>query len=116
MSWRCAASPAQSDWTGCVHGSIVSKHSVRRGGGVVGCFMPMEVSVQTHAHRIEHLDRWCKHLKILYLQNNLIPRVENVARLKELQYLNLALNNVEKIENLEGEQARFSHSIGFTLT
>ena len=52
--------------------------------------------------RIEHLDRWCKHLKILYLQNNLIPRIENVARLKELRYLNLALNNVEKIENLEG--------------
>lgn len=55
-----------------------------------------------YTHRIEHLDRWCKRLKILYLQNNLIPRVENVARLKELQYLNLALNNVEKIENLEG--------------
>lgn len=53
-------------------------------------------------HRIEHLDRWCCHLKILYLQNNLIPCIENVGRLKELQYLNLALNNVEKIENLEG--------------
>jgi protein TilB len=53
--------------------------------------------------RIEHLDRWCKHLKILYLQNNLIPRIENVSRLKELQYLNLALNNVETIENLEGK-------------
>ncbi len=54
--------------------------------------------------RIEHLDRWCKYLKILYLQNNLIGRIENVGRLKELQYLNLALNNVEKIENLEGER------------
>lgn len=55
------------------------------------------------SHRIENLDRWCKHLKILYLQNNLIPRIENVSRLKELQYLNLALNNVEKVENLQGE-------------
>lgn len=53
--------------------------------------------------RIDHLDRWCRHLKILYLQNNLIARIENVNRLKELQYLNLALNNIEKIENLEGE-------------
>ena len=52
--------------------------------------------------RIEHLDRWCRGLKILYLQNNLIPRIENVSRLKQLTYLNLALNNVETIENLEG--------------
>ena len=27
---------------------------------------------------------------------------ENVGRLKQLEYLNLALNNIEKIENLEG--------------
>ena len=27
---------------------------------------------------------------------------ENVSRLKQLEYLNLALNNVERIENLEG--------------
>lgn len=79
--------------------------------------------------RIEHLDRWCRELKILYLQNNLIPKIgmlvfpmmssftqtyygevtpinslptENVGRLKQLQYLNLALNNIERIENLEG--------------
>ncbi|KAH9280628.1 Protein tilB -like protein [Echinococcus granulosus] len=40
--------------------------------------------------------------KILYLQNNLISRIENINRLKELEYLNLALNNIEIIENLEG--------------
>lgn len=28
--------------------------------------------------------------------------IENVYRLKKLEYLNLALNNVELIENLEG--------------
>ena len=28
---------------------------------------------------------------------------ENVGRLKKLEYLNLALNNVEKVENLEGK-------------
>lgn len=27
---------------------------------------------------------------------------ENVGRLKKLEYLNLALNNIERVENLEG--------------
>ena len=31
-----------------------------------------------------------------------ISFLENVGRLKKLEYLNLALNNVEKVENLEG--------------
>ncbi|KFV16775.1 Protein tilB, partial [Tauraco erythrolophus] len=44
----------------------------------------------------------CRDLKILYLQNNLIPKIENVGRLKKLEYLNVALNNIERIENLEG--------------
>ncbi|KAG7218635.1 hypothetical protein INR49_019994 [Caranx melampygus] len=62
-----------------------------------------EVSLhQQDIERIEHLDRWCRDLKILYLQNNLIPRIENLSRLKKLEYLNLALNNIEVIENLEG--------------
>ncbi|XP_029380199.1 dynein axonemal assembly factor 11 [Echeneis naucrates] len=62
-----------------------------------------EVSLhQQDIQRIQHLDRWCRDLKILYLQNNLIPRIENVGRLKKLEYLNLALNNIEVIENLEG--------------
>ncbi|KAI0209882.1 tilB-like [Lamellibrachia satsuma] len=61
-----------------------------------------EISLhQQDIERIEYIGKWCKHLKILYLQNNLIPRIENVSRLKELEYLNLAINNVEKIENLE---------------
>lgn len=25
--------------------------------------------------RIEHLDKWCRELKILYLQSNLIPKI-----------------------------------------
>ncbi|KAK7100090.1 dynein axonemal assembly factor 11-like [Littorina saxatilis] len=62
-----------------------------------------EISLhQQDIERIEHLDRWCRELKILYLQSNLIPRIENVSRLKKLEYLNLALNNVERVENLEG--------------
>jgi len=38
----------------------------------------------------------------VYLQSNLIPKIENVGRLKKLEYLNLALNNITRIENLEG--------------
>uniref|UniRef100_H3CK91 Leucine-rich repeat-containing protein 6 n=1 Tax=Tetraodon nigroviridis TaxID=99883 RepID=H3CK91_TETNG len=62
-----------------------------------------EVSLhQQDIEKIEHIGRWCRNLKILYLQNNLIPRIENLGHLKKLQYLNLALNNIEVIENLEG--------------
>ncbi|XP_041659800.1 protein tilB homolog isoform X2 [Cheilinus undulatus] len=62
-----------------------------------------EVSLhQQDIEKIEHIDRWCRDLKILYLQNNLIPKIENLGRLKKLEYLNLALNNIEVIENLEG--------------
>lgn len=41
-------------------------------------------------------------MKILYLQNNIIEKMENLNKLKELEYLNMALNNVSKIENIEG--------------
>ncbi|XP_051985237.1 dynein axonemal assembly factor 11 [Xyrauchen texanus] len=62
-----------------------------------------EVSLhQQDIEKIEHIHNWCRDLKILYLQNNLIPKIENVSKLKKLEYLNLALNNVEVIENLEG--------------
>ncbi|XP_062843786.1 dynein axonemal assembly factor 11 [Trichomycterus rosablanca] len=62
-----------------------------------------EVSLhQQDIEQIEHIDKWCRDLKILYLQNNLISKIENVGRLKKLEYLNLALNNIEVIENLEG--------------
>ncbi|VDK82341.1 unnamed protein product, partial [Dibothriocephalus latus] len=64
------------------------------------------------ANRIEFLDKHCRKLKILYLQSNLIAKIgkyykkniflENLNRLKDLEYLNLALNNIETIENLEG--------------
>nr|XP_033789506.1 protein tilB homolog isoform X4 [Geotrypetes seraphini] len=65
-----------------------------------------EISLhQQELERIEHIDKWCRNLKIIYLQNNLIPKIENVSKLKQLEYLNLALNNIERIENLEGCEA-----------
>ncbi|KAI8844602.1 hypothetical protein BJ741DRAFT_215131 [Chytriomyces cf. hyalinus JEL632] len=56
---------------------------------------------QFDIEKIENLDVFCRHLEILYLQNNQISKIENLHKLKELQYLNLALNNITKIENLE---------------
>ncbi|RKO84887.1 hypothetical protein BDK51DRAFT_15741, partial [Blyttiomyces helicus] len=67
---------------------------------------------QYDLERIENLDIYCRHLEILYLQNNQIMKIaahgvgfyrsENLGKLKELQYLQLALNNIRVIENLEG--------------
>lgn len=77
---------------------------------------------QENIERIENVQELCRELKILLLQSNLIPRIgnnsihfptwkflfhfsacihaENLNKLKKLEYLNLAINNIEKIENL----------------
>ncbi|KAM4027452.1 dynein axonemal assembly factor 11 isoform 2-T2 [Anomaloglossus baeobatrachus] len=84
---------------------LITEDLIRRRAEHNNCeiFSLEEISLhQQDLERIEHLEQWCRELKILYLQNNLIPRIENVGRLKKLEYLNLALNNIEKIENLEG--------------
>lgn len=57
---------------------------------------------QQGIEKIELLNQVCRELKICLMQNNLIPKLENLNRLKKLEYLNLALNNITKIENLEG--------------
>lgn len=49
----------------------------------------------------EVLGMTCRKIKILYLQNNLIPKMENLFHLKDLEYLNLALNNIQKVEGLQ---------------
>lgn len=41
-------------------------------------------------------------MKILYLQNNIIEKMEGLNKLKELEYLNLALNNISRIEGIQG--------------
>jgi protein TilB len=60
---------------------------------------------QYEIEKIESLDKYCRHLKIVYLQNNIIGKMENLNRLKELEYLNMALNNVSVIEGLDGCEA-----------
>lgn len=57
---------------------------------------------QLEIEKIENLDKLCRHIKILLLHNNIIEKIENVSKLKELEYLNLALNNIWIIENIEG--------------
>ncbi|NWX04672.1 TILB protein, partial [Caloenas nicobarica] len=83
----------------------VSEDLVRRRAEHNDCeiFSLEEISLhQQEIEKLENLDKWCRDLKILYLQNNLIPKIENVGKLKKLEYLNVALNNIERIENLEG--------------
>lgn len=87
-----------------------------------------EVSLhQSNIEKIELLGHLCKHLRILYLQNNLVARLENLHKLKvsgtnfadsadllfftvspaasimlqELEYLNMAVNNLTKVQNLQ---------------
>ncbi|XP_014481083.1 PREDICTED: protein tilB [Dinoponera quadriceps] len=57
---------------------------------------------QENIDKIEVIGRHCRDLKILLLQHNLISKIENLNMLKKLEYLNLAINNIEVIENLEG--------------
>lgn len=57
---------------------------------------------QQELEKIESLERCCRHIKILLLQNNIIPKMEGLSKLKELEYLNLALNNISMIEGVEG--------------
>lgn len=56
---------------------------------------------QEDIEKIEHIQNWCRELKILLLQGNLISKIENLHKLKWLEYLNLSLNNIELVENLE---------------
>lgn len=56
---------------------------------------------QQSIEKIEVLGQVCPNLKILYLQNNLIGKLQNLHKLKSLQYLNMAINNITKIQNLQ---------------
>lgn len=56
---------------------------------------------QEDIERIEHVQHWCRDLKILLLQGNIIAKIENLHKLKKLEYLNLSMNNIELIENLD---------------
>ncbi len=42
----------------------------------------------------------CRKLKVLYLQNNIIMKMENLHHMKDLQYLNLVLSTIDCIQGL----------------
>lgn len=67
-----------------------------------GCLSSLK-EIALHQFDIEKLEvvgDLCRELQILLLQNNLISKIENLHHLKDLRYLNLALNNITWIENL----------------
>lgn len=56
----------------------VTEDLVRRRAEHNNCeiFSLEEISLhQQEIEKLEHLDKWCRDLKILYLQNNLIPKL-----------------------------------------
>ena len=59
------------------------------------------VEISLHQQNIEGINkaltRLCPELQILYLQHNLIPKIQHLNRLRDLDYLNLALNNITKV-------------------
>ena len=62
-----------------------------------------EISLhQLNIRKIENLDKFCRQLRIIYLQDNAITKLENLKRLKCLDYLNVSMNVIETIEGLEG--------------
>lgn len=60
---------------------------------------------QMDIEKIENFELLCRHIKILLLQNNLIEKMENLNKLWELEYLNLALNNITIIEGIENNES-----------
>lgn len=62
-----------------------------------------EISLhQLNIRKIENLDKFCRQLRIIYLQDNAITKLENLKRLKCLEYLNISMNVIETIEGLDG--------------
>eukprot|EP00949_MAST-11_sp_MAST-11-sp1_P003825 g3825.t1 len=55
---------------------------------------------QLEIEKIEVVGDICRKLKILYLQNNIIAKIEGLSHCKDMEYLNLALNNITRIEGL----------------
>ncbi|XP_008551275.1 dynein axonemal assembly factor 11 [Microplitis demolitor] len=79
---------------------LIRKHSEHNEGEISTL---EEIALhQENIEKIQVIDKICRNLKILLMQNNIISKIENLNMLKKLEYLNLALNNIEVIENLEG--------------
>ncbi|KAJ8272935.1 hypothetical protein GJAV_G00095210 [Gymnothorax javanicus] len=86
---------------------LITEDLIRRRAEHNNCqiFSLEEVSLhQQDIEKIEYIDKWCRDLKILYLQNNLIPRIENVSKLKKLEAVCGGLLASTKISGRTGDQ------------
>lgn len=81
--------------------------------GIISTMQELTLHQEELENINEVLGLTCRKLKILMLQNNIIGRMENLVHLKELEYLNLALNNVRKIEGLQN--CEFLNKIDLTV-
>jgi len=81
--------------------------------GIISTMQELTLHQEELENINEVLGLSCRKIKILMLQNNIISRMENLVHLKELEYLNLALNNVKKIEGLQN--CEFLNKIDLTV-
>jgi hypothetical protein len=80
------------------YGTDIVEEEIKCWGEGWGVGVTQELVLQEEGiERIDTLGILCPHLRILYMPNNLIACLENMNRLKELQYLNLAMNNIVKV-------------------
>eukprot|EP00924_Labyrinthula_sp_SR-Ha-C_P016005 maker-scaffold_4-snap-gene-16.3-mRNA-1 protein AED:0.22 eAED:0.22 QI:0/0/0/0.5/1/1/2/0/442 len=68
---------------------------------------------QLQIERIEVIGNLCRKLKILLLQDNIISKIENVHYMKNLEYLNLAMNNLTYVAGLRA--CEFLNKLDLTL-
>lgn len=70
----------------------VTEDLIRRNAEHNDCviFSLEELSLhQQEIERLEHIDRWCRHLKILYLQNNLIGKIGEFSGLRSRGFVDV---------------------------
>jgi protein TilB len=92
--------------------ALVRKRS-EHNEGIIGSLEELTLHQEELEGINDFLGVHCRRLKILYLQNNIIPRMENLKYLRELEYLNLALNNISKIQGLQN--CEFLNKLDLTL-
>ncbi|XP_031989581.1 protein tilB homolog isoform X2 [Corvus moneduloides] len=111
-SWRSSTIPSKMEFShvedpwpdGCSkleasHSDIVTEDLIRRRAEHNNCeiFSLEEISLhQQEIEKLEHLDKWCRDLKILYLQNNLIPKIG----CEELKKLDLTANFIGELSSI----------------
>ncbi|XP_074413278.1 dynein axonemal assembly factor 11 isoform X2 [Zonotrichia albicollis] len=96
----CGSAEARPGMAAVPAGGHVTEDLVRRRAEHNNCeiFSLEEISLhQQEIEKLEHLDKWCRDLKILYLQNNLIPKIG----CEELKKLDLTANFIGELSSIE---------------